>query len=224
MSSSPSSSDAQAAQFYSQGCLRRFWFPPVSVLLIGLLLALGLSRIEIGEAAPESRSADFSLSSGGPIASLFTPEVQTWSAEIQAWSEKYQLDPNLVATVMQIESCGYDRAVSPSGAKGLFQVMPYHFQEGENPFEPGINASRGLHYLRQALEAGGNVRLALAGYNGGIQGAQNPQELWPEETSRYVYWGLQIYRDAKSGKEHSPRLEEWLSSGGAYLCQQAVRN
>ena len=36
---------------------------------------------------------------------------------------------------------------------GLFQVMPYHFQEGEDPFSPDINAKRGLIYLRTAQEA-----------------------------------------------------------------------
>jgi len=131
------------------------------------------------------------------------------------------LDPNLVATVMQIESCGYSRAKSPAGAIGLFQVMPYHFKEGENPYQPDTNARRGLSYLRQSLESGGNTRLALAGYNGGINGTKNPEEYWPDETLRYLYWGVRIYQDTKEGKEHSPRLEEWLNSGGDYLCQLA---
>ena len=91
--------------------------------------------------------------------------------------------------------------------------MPYHFQEGENPFQPDINAKRGLNYLRQAQEAGGNSRLALAGYNGGIYGASRPEEEWPEETLRYVYWGLRIYKDAQNGLGHSDRLQEWLNQG-----------
>ena len=33
--------------------------------------------------------------------------------------------------------------------------------------------------------------------------------------------GYTFYKDAKEGKNHSPRLEEWLNSGGAYLCQLA---
>jgi len=72
------------------------------------------------------------------------------------------------------------------------------------------------------LESGGNARLALAGYNGGIYGAQNPEENWPDETHRYVYWGLRIYKDAREGKQFSPRLQEWLESGGYSLCQAAI--
>ncbi len=218
--SSPSSFDAQAAQTRS-GCLLRFLLPPASVILVGIGLALFLSQVQVDLVETAPLSEDLSGFSSKQIAPLFSPEVLAWEKNILNWSEKYQLDPNLIATVMQIESCGYSRAKSPAGAMGLFQVMPYHFKEGEDPYQPGTNARRGLNYLRQALESGGTVRLALAGYNGGINGAQNPEEYWPDETLRYLYWGVRIYKDAKEGKEHSPRLEEWLNSGGNSLCLSA---
>jgi len=221
MYSSPPPYETQAAYSTPPGCLRRFLIPVVAVLITSSLLVFGLNKIEIVQAeSPAPLRAEEPLIQPG-ISSLFTPEVQYWSEEIVAWSEKYQLDPNLVATVMQIESCGFVLAESGAGAKGLFQVMPYHFKDGENPYQPDINAKRGLHYLRAAQEAGGNPRLALAGYNGGINGASLPEEEWPEETQRYVFWGLKIYKDAKNGLEHSNRLGEWLTSGGASLCQKA---
>ena len=107
---------------------------------------------------------------------------------------------------------------------GLFQVMPYHFQDGEDPYHPGTNARRGLKYLRMAQESGKDTMLTLAGYNGGITGAQKPREAWSPEMNRYVYWGYQIYQDAIAGLDSSPRLTEWLNSGGAHLCQQAREN
>lgn len=221
MFSSSSSSDAQAAQTRQPGCLLRFLLPPVSVILVGIGLALLLSQIQVDLVETAPLPEEISGLSPNQIAPLFSPEVLAWEENILNWSEKYQLDPNLIATVMQIESCGYSRAKSSAGAIGLFQVMPYHFKEGENPYQPDTNARRGLSYLRQSLASGGNTRMALAGYNGGINGAQNPEEYWPDETLRYLYWGVRIYQDAKEGKEHSPRLEEWLNSGGAYLCQLA---
>lgn len=223
MVSSPTSSvQAQAADSRQTGCLRRFFSPILAVLLVSAGLILGLSRIEIAQAgtAPSSPAAKAAAQSGG-IAPLFTPEIQAWGAEILAWSKKYSLDPNLVATVMQIESCGLTQAQSGAGALGLFQVMPYHFQEGDNPFDPATNARRGLSYLRSSLEIGGDPRLALAGYNGGINGAQRPPEEWPDETHRYIYWGMGIYQDALNGLDRSARLEEWLAHGGASLCQLA---
>ena len=39
------------------------------------------------------------------------------------------LDPDIIATIIQIESCGNPAARSTAGAQGLFQVMPFHFEE-----------------------------------------------------------------------------------------------
>ncbi len=138
------------------------------------------------------------------------------------WAARYQLDPDIVATIMQIESCGDPQARSSAGAMGLFQVMPFHFSAGEDAYNPQVNAMRGLSYLQRSLQShDGDPRLALAGYNGGITGSKRPESRWPAETVRYAYWGSGIYADARQGKIHSPRLEEWLSAGGASLCAQA---
>jgi len=220
-SSPPSYSDTQAAFSTPPGCLRRFLIPVLAVLITSSLLVFGLSKIEIVQAESPATAVDQAPNPRPAISLLFTPEVQYWGEEILSWSETYQLDPNLVATVMQIESCGFLLAESGVGAKGLFQVMPYHFHDGENPFQPEINAKRGLGYLRQSKEAGKNSRLTLAGYNGGINGAALPEYEWPEETHRYVYWGLRIYEDASNGLDSSARLDEWLTHGGASLCQKA---
>ena len=104
---------------------------------------------------------------------------------------------------------------------GLFQVMPYHFSEDESSYDPDTNARRGMAYLKQALDRYGEPRLALAGYNGGIGTAAKPENAWPNETIRYAYWGSGIYQDASFMGEHSGRLEEWMSAGGASLCRQA---
>ncbi len=213
------STPPQAARSSRSGCLPRFLLPPISVIVIGSVFSLVLSQIQvdIAETAPRPSSVD----DNPGISPVFTPEVQAWEEKILRWGERYQVDPDLIATVMQIESCGGHQALSPAGAVGLFQVMPYHFTDNEDPYQVGTNARRGLSYLRQSLEKGGSIRLALAGYNGGIQGAQRPETEWPDETKRYVYWGMGIYQDAKDGKKNSSRLEEWLASGGKTLCQQA---
>ena len=56
------------------------------------------------------------------ISGVFAPGVRHWSTQIRKWAKEYDLPPNLVATVMQIESCGNPLAQSPDGAAGLFQV------------------------------------------------------------------------------------------------------
>jgi hypothetical protein len=156
------------------------------------------------------------------LSPVFTPQVRAWELHILGWAGEHGLDPNLVATVMQIESCGNPRAVSRSGAQGLFQVMPFHFSTGEDMQDPETNARRGLAYLAESLlQSDGDVRRALAGYNGGHGVIGMDPSQWPSETLRYAYWGEGIFADAAGGRTESPRLEEWLAAGGKALCFRA---
>ena len=80
-----------------------------------------------------------------------------------------------------------------------------------------------MNYLARSLKAAnGDPRLALAGYNGGIGVIARAEWLWSSETKRYVYFGVPIYEDARSGKANSPMLDEWYQRYGAGLCRQAA--
>ncbi|KAF0106920.1 MAG: lytic transglycosylase catalytic subunit [Anaerolineaceae bacterium] len=216
----------QTAVSSGGGCLSGFVLPPLVVLVVGCLLAalaLGspVTAEAVPAAAPEAASAQAGQPAGG-LAPVFTPEVQRWAGEIQAWAAAAGLDPNLAATVMQIESCGDPQARSRAGAMGLFQVMPYHFAADDDPYNPDTNALRGLAYLKRSLDTAGlDPRLALAGYNGGISVIGRGEFTWAAETVRYVYWGSGIYAEASGGAAESSRLQEWLAAGGASLCSQA---
>ena len=192
---------------------------PLGIVLVTGLVLFGLST-RPGSAAHDRQAR----TAASPVAAFFAPSVRAWESDIVRWSENYGLDPNLVATVMQIESCGNPRAVSRSGAQGLFQVMPFHFSEGEDMQAPEVNARRGLVYLAESLlKSEGDIRRALAGYNGGHAVILRDPSGWPAETKRYAYWGEGIYADAAAGEGFSPRLEEWLAAGGASLCEKASR-
>ena len=181
------------------------------------------SAAAAAEPASEPARSQSGGGSGRGIAPFFMPSVQYWGDDIVAWASEWGIDPNLAATVMQIESCGHPDVVSSAGATGLFQVMPFHFKAGESASDPNTNAYRGLSYLSRSLEAHQqNVFLALAGYNAGITGSQRPQSAWPAETQRYTYWGSGIFADAQENKTSSGRLDEWLSAGGAGLCSRAA--
>ena len=153
------------------------------------------------------------------IAPLFTPQVHYWTEEILRWGSEYEINPNLIATIIQIESCGNPNVTSPAGAQGLLQVMPYHFEAGEDMLEPDSNASRGLGVLKGCLERT-NYRAdaAMACYNGGPGVLDMAQSDWPAETRSYVTWGRGIYADALAGRSESPTLNAWLEAGGEHLC------
>lgn len=157
------------------------------------------------------------------IAPVFTQEVDYWAEDIAVWALTYDLHPNLIATVMQIESCGDPSVASNVGASGLFQVMPFHFEEGEEHLDPETNARVGLSFLAHLLElSDGDVAGALAGYNAGQGQIDTPYEYLPAETQRYVYWGTGIYAEAETGAQESARLAEWLANGGYVLCNRAA--
>ena len=159
----------------------------------------------------------------GGIAPLFTREVQHWAPQIVAWANAAGIDPNMAATVMQIESCGDPNAVSGAGAQGLFQVMPFHFDAGEAMQDPDTNARRGLAYLALGMQqTGGDTSRTFAGYNGGHGTAARSWDTWPAETQRYYVWATGIYKDAVAGSATSETLDQWLAAGGAGLCQQAT--
>ena len=210
------------------------------VLMLPVVLALALGLLAFtwisisahtlrGETAlsPSSMAnpAPLDTSSSQSISSLFSPEVRHWTDQILNWAEAYELDPNLIATVMQIESCGFSEARSGAGAAGLFQVMPYHFEEGEDLYDPQTNAHRGLRYLAGSLaKSNGDPVLALAGYNGGHGVISWLPEQWTAETKRYVQWGAGILSDITAGFSSSPTLEAWLNAGGASLCAKAANS
>lgn len=156
------------------------------------------------------------------LSTVFTPEVLYWHDDIIRWSLDYDLNPNLVATIIQIESCGNSHVLSPAGAQGLFQVMPFHFADGENQMDIEINAVRGLNHLDECLRLSNyDVGIAFACYNGGGSVTLRPQSDWAQESRDYLVWGSGIYRDATNGAESSATLQRWLDAGGSILCGQA---
>jgi soluble lytic murein transglycosylase-like protein len=230
---------AKAPVSQPDGCFSHYLLAPLAVLATSGLLVLAFVSGGLTPRLPSpgpllaaltpsggTTAADPALTTFVPgsssLSPLFTREVLFWQDDILAWAVAAGLDPNLVATVMQIESCGDPRAVSPAGALGLFQVMPNHFLNGEDPFNPDTNARRGLEYLRGSLSAAGlDPRLALAGYNGGLAVIGEAESRWPLETQRYAFWGSGIYQDASAHLDQSLRLQEWLLAGGSNLCHQA---
>lgn len=85
-------------------------------------------------------------------------------------SARFKIDPSLVCAVVWQESRFMPGAVSEKKARGLMQLMPETAARFNvrNPHDPEESIRGGVAYLVWLLDRfGGNVALALAGYNAG---------------------------------------------------------
>jgi soluble lytic murein transglycosylase-like protein len=120
---------------------------------------------------------------------------------VKAASGAYQLDPDLVTSVIRAESGFNVRAVSPKGAQGLMQLMPQTASQlgVTNAFDPQANVEAGTRYLRELLERYNfDLIKALAAYNAGPQRVEQYNGVPPYyETKAYV---ARIVRDFNKKK------------------------
>jgi hypothetical protein len=130
----------------------------------------------------------------------FTDEIERLIEEAAA---RWGLDPNLIRAVMQRESGGRRGAISPKGARGLMQLMPGTARRfgARDIFDPAQNIDAGAHYLKWLLNRyGGDVELALAGYNAGEGAVDKYGGIPPyRETQAYVPSVLARYRQLSGG-------------------------
>ncbi len=121
-----------------------------------------------------------------------------FDALIEQASARYGVDPQLVKSVIKVESNFDPGAVSHAGAKGLMQLMDATAADlgVEDSFDVAQNINGGVAYLAQQLRRfDGDVRLALAAYNAGPGTVARYQDVPPiAETQTYVQRVLSFYR------------------------------
>ena len=179
----------------------RFYFAP-------LLFALVTVPVWAGAQREETLAANVASAMSRSIADVNAPrlvfdnqqEGQVWLAEMSQrlakripdqWTRErllttihYEatragLDPQLVLGLIQVESGFKKYAISPVGARGLMQVMPFwtrHIGTSEhNLFDLTMNLRYGCTILRHYLNIErGNLFRALGRYNGSLGRAEYP--------------------------------------------------
>lgn len=148
---------------------------------------------------------------GPQLATTWSPAVLAWSEEIILNAQKYGLDPDLVAAIVTSESDGYSDGVSYAGAVGLMGIMPQgpgfeYRPNAEDLLNPMINISWGCAILADIMQqSGGDLRAALAAYNGGWYYASFPIP------KAYADKVMQDYAEAVVARTNAPRelAEKW---------------
>lgn len=115
----------------------------------------------------------------------------SYASAIARYAHAADVDPYLVAAVINVESSFRPDVVSSAGAVGLMQVVPSTAQpiardagiKGKMDVtalsDPDTNIRIGTLYLAELLARyGGDVKLALAAYNAGMGNADHWAAAW----------------------------------------------
>ncbi len=180
---------------------------------------------------------------GGITAKWIPGSVRHWQNTINEMGKKYNVDPNLIAIIMTMESGGSAKAESEAGAKGLMQITPLTGGDIAAKFlkepvkkydlmDPRTNIEFGTAYLaylrdtfgtaKQGPEWTTTVELVAAGYNGGpgtasaLEKGEGLRDTQPVIYSRDAF---NMWRERNAAK--SPTFERWAERGGSRLLDAA---
>ena len=182
----------------------------------------------------------------GITAAWIPSTVKHWDKPINEMAKKYDIDPNLIAILMTMESGGDAKAKSEAGAIGLMQVTPLtakdiaakHLKKPVTKYDltdPNTNIEFGVAYLawlrdefgtqQQGPDFTRTVELISAGYNGGT-GTANALEQGEglRDTQPVIYSrdAFNMYRERVS--KTSPTFDRWKERGGTILLDAAKKS
>ena len=110
--------------------------------------------------------------------------------QIQKNPAVYNLNYNLVKSVISTESAWNYKAKSGAGAKGLMQIMKACATDYKTPhsemYDPYVNVTIGIKYLSKLTKRFEDTQTALVAYNEGPRHAERYKREYIDN-SRYVH-------------------------------------
>jgi soluble lytic murein transglycosylase-like protein len=184
-----------------------------------------VNQVRIADATVTPRVVDAST----PVVQSAVPPSGIDEA-VRRIAAEHALPPQLIHSVIKVESNYNPRAVSNKGARGLMQLIPSTAKRfGVNDsFNPVENIQGGAKYLRYLLDLyAGDYPLALAAYNAG-EGAVTRYGGVPPfaETKNYLTLvGRQLEQARKAAAANAiaapvpPKTVETAESGPAHVVE-----
>jgi soluble lytic murein transglycosylase-like protein len=177
------------------------------------------------------------------ITSRWIPStVKQYQGTIDQMAKKYNVDPNLIAIIMTMESGGYAKADSGE-AEGLMQITPLTAKDIASKYlktpvkdydiwNTRTNIEFGTAYIAYLRDYFGDidngpdsialVELIAAGYNGGpgtAQALHDGDGLKDTQTVIYSRDAFNMWRERHA--KSSPTFDRWKERGGQTLIDEA---
>lgn len=207
-----------------------------------IIILIGFAIVSFFEDSPQTPLKPASTG----ITSPWVPDtVKQWKDPITDMAKKYDIDPDLIAIIMTLESGGYAKAHSEADARGLMQITPLTAkdiaarylkkpQKTYNLEDPRTNIEFGTAYLallrdefgtaKQGPSWDSTVELIAAGYNGGFGAANSLEQgkgLSDTQTVSYSRDAFNMWRERHADK--SPTFDRWKERGGSRLIEMAEK-
>ncbi len=209
------------------------------MFIVGVLVALAC--VGIYKYHMDHRTA-VPYQSAGVDSPWIPSTVKHWDGTINQMGKKYDVDPNLIAIIMTLESGGYAKADSGQ-ARGLMQITPATAKDIASKYlrkpvksydlwDPATNIEFGAAYLAklrdtfekpdQAPSWDITVERVAASYNAGFIGGLHLEEgKGIHDTQALVYSrsAFNMWRERHTGD--SPAFDRWKDRGGSKLIDAA---
>ncbi len=128
-----------------------------------------------------------------------TERISQWSGLIEAIAEPVEIDPRIIATIIDVESSGIADKVNPkSQATGLMQVMLFEDRPSQDElFDPKTNIETGVGILVEYLiGADFDLKDALYQYSGGSAWSSRKayeKHYWDRLSAKFKgLWGVSL--------------------------------
>ena len=182
-------------------------------VVISLLLVLGISSAHAANRQPIDNELRKVLLEAANSSDSFTDrfEAEVWLSDMSNRMARYMpepedriqflknvhyeakradLAPELVLSVIHVESAFNRWAISSVGAQGFMQIMPFWLKEigrdGDSLFDMKTNLRFGCTILRHYLDREkGNLTRALARYNGSLGRYKYPNKVFDKLQNRW---------------------------------------
>jgi soluble lytic murein transglycosylase-like protein len=93
-------------------------------------------------------------------------------AEVERAADAHRIPRRVLKALVKVESAYNPKAVSPVGARGIAQIMPFNAKrcglpDADHLWDPTYNLRCGARILREELDVHGDLQRALTVYNCG---------------------------------------------------------